>query len=85
MTIMALRVRFRKHNHAPEQGITNYTVPKYFKEVHRQSTKGLQILNTPKPNLSKGFVNKRLIKINNNNNTLSPNGLNEEIETNTVI
>lgn len=90
-TIRPLRQCFGKHRRFIEKGCDEHSVPRHFLEHHNQSTAGLQVwvLESIPRNLSEAEWFSKLCECETfwiyTLDTLAPNGLNKEIEVNTII
>ncbi|CAI9555659.1 unnamed protein product [Staurois parvus] len=90
-TIRPLRARFGEHRRLIEDGKDKHSVPRHFLEYHQKSTDGLQVwvLESIHNNLSESDRFKKLCSQETywifTLDTLSPGGLNEELDINTIL
>lgn len=87
-TIHPLRQRFGKHRWFIEQGCDEHHVPRHFLTEHQKSTKGLKVWvikaisgGLPAVELFKRLCQRETFWIN----SLSPGGLNEELDAYTLL
>lgn len=90
-TICPLRQRFGKHRRLVELGSDKHSVPRHFLKYHARSTRGLQVwvIESIPKDLSEAERFSRLCERETfwiyTLDTLAPNGLNEELEINTIL
>lgn len=87
-TVQTLRKRFGEHRRSIEEG-AELTIPRHFKEFHQGSTKGLQVWVLE--SIPKSLPRAECTKCERETfwiytlDSLSPGGLNEEIEIHTIL